>query len=252
MCARPSWPRAGKAERRGRAGRRSATDARLEKEARMDEYVERLEEAVRRFAGPPVLELIRSDPGRALEPYQKNVAATLFFMDLKSFSRQISNLSPGRVFEELNLYFARTADIIVNRRGLVNSLIGDAIFAIFGLEGGPHADDACAAALECRQALASLNDRPDRALVFEAGIGINTGVVLVGNIGSRHKMKFTAIGDMVNLASRMESLTGQYQADILITASTKKSLAGTFTTKELGRVPVKGLGDGIAIYSLEA
>ena len=97
------------------------------------------------------------------------------------------------------------SDVIVRNNGFVDSLIGDSIFAIFGIVNGHHADDACNAAVECLRSLEEFNMGRDSHAKFETGIGINSGKVMLGNIGSKHKLKFTAVGDNVNLASRMES-----------------------------------------------
>ena len=216
----------------------------------MATYIELLEEAVRRYAGAPVLDLIKTGPKQALGFERRNIEATLFFMDLRSFTRYTTQLPADTIMEELNLYFLTVSDLIVRHSGYIDSLIGDALFAIFGLEGGHHADLACAAALECLAALADINERPGRPFPFEAGIGINTGVVTVGNVGSPIKAKYTAMGGMVNLAARMEGLTAKYDTGIIITECTKRKLTKKFAMHELGVIPVKGLDIDMRIHAL--
>lgn len=93
---------------------------------------------------------------------------------------------------------------IINRyNDFIDSLIGDAIFAVFGISNGHHADDACNAALECLRSLDELNMRLDSQFKLDLGIGINSGKVILGNIGSKYRLKFTALGDAVNLASTL-------------------------------------------------
>jgi adenylate cyclase len=218
----------------------------------MDPYVEALERAVTCYAGRPVLERIKADPAHALELSRKNIVATLFFMDVRSFTKVNEKLSSDELLDELNAYFAAVSEIVVRHDGFIDSLIGDALFAIFGLSGGKHADDACAAAVDIGRALADFNRRPERAFPFAVGIGINTGLVTLGNVGSRHKLKYTAVGDMVNFASRLEGLTREYGVTALVSESTRRALTGEFKTSEVGRLKVKGREELVAVYSLEA
>ncbi len=216
----------------------------------MSDYVHLLEEAVRRYAGPPVLDLIKSDPRHALDFGHSNIEATLYFMDLRGFTRYTTQLSADTIMDELNLYFQTVSGVIIRHAGFIDSLIGDALFVIFGLYGGNHADQACAAALECQDALARVNAEPGRHFPFDAGIGINTGVVTVGNVGSAHKAKYTALGNMVNIAARMESLTAEYDARIIISECTRRKLTTPFSTRQLGAVSVKGLDMEIGVHAL--
>jgi adenylate cyclase len=125
------------------------------------------------------------------------------------------------------------------------------IFAIVGISSDNHADDACNAALECLNALGVSNMRPDKK-GLDIGIGINSGKVILGNIGSKYRLKFTAIGDNVNLAARMESSSLQYKCNIILTENTRKLLTKGFNIKELDRVTVKGIEGQLIVYSLHA
>jgi adenylate cyclase len=136
------------------------------------------------------------------------------------------------------------SEIIIRYNGFVDSLNGDAIFAVFGISNNRHADDACNAAIECLRSLDEFN--------MSVGIGINSGKVILGNIGSKYKLKFTAVGHNVNLAARMESETAKYQCPILLTEYTKQLLTMEFNIKELERISVKGLGGQLMVYSLQA
>jgi adenylate cyclase len=216
----------------------------------MNSYVQVLEEAIKQYNGMLVLDRIKSDPASALELNQQNIIATLLFTDVRSFSQITRNISPDIIVSELNNFLSLMSEIIIRNNGFIDSFIGDAIFAIFGISSDRHAEDACSAALECISSLKIFNKRPESKFPFEIGIGINSGIVILGNIGSKYKLKFTAIGDMVNLASRMESLTRQYKCNIILTESTRKLLTSKYNVRELDKISVEGLKANLAIFTL--
>lgn len=218
----------------------------------MESYIKALEEAILQYVGSPVLSRLKADPTNALKPSRQLVDASMLFMDLRSFSQVSKNVLPDKVIDYLNIYLERVSEIIIRYNGFVDSLIGDEIFAIFGISNDHHADDACNAAIECLTSLDKLNIRFGSRPIFDAGIGINSGKVILGNIGSKYKLKFTAVGDNVNLGARMESLTTKYQCHIVITEYTKKLLTMEFNIKELERISVKGLEGQLIVYSLQA
>ena len=218
----------------------------------MKEYVEALEEAIAQYVGLPVLKRLRADPQKALVLYQESIEATMLFMDVRSFSQYAQKLTLDSLMSELNNYLAKMSEIIIRHHGFIDSLIGDEIFAIFGISSDHHADDACNTAVECLNTLETYNKRPDSKVPFEIGIGINSGKVVLGNIGSKYKLKFTAIGDNVNLAARMERTTAQYKCNAIITENTMKLITMDFQTRELDTIDVKGLEGKLSIYALEA
>ncbi len=217
----------------------------------MESYVKALEEAILQYDGLPVLNRLKADPTNALKLSRQLVDATMLFMDLHSFSQVPERVSPDNLVDDLNIYFEKMSEIIIRYNGFVDSLIGDAIFAIFGISNNHHADDACNAAIECLRSLDEFNMRLDSRYKFSVGIGINSGKVILGNIGSKYKLKFTAVGDNVNLAARMESETAKYQCPILLTEYTKQLLTMDFNITELERISVKGLEGQLIIYSLQ-
>jgi adenylate cyclase len=217
----------------------------------MKPYIELLEDAVEQYVGAPVLQRIRTDPSNALAVSQQVVEVTVFFMDLRSFSQWTKGMSPEEIAFELNNYLATVSEILVRHNAYIDSLIGDEVFAIFGLSGTHHADDACSAALECLAALEALNKRPNAKVSLDVGIGINSGKVMLGNIGSRHKLKFTAIGDNVNLGARMERSSAQYGCHVVLTDTSRKLLTLRFETREIDTVSVKGMDAPLLVYSLE-
>ena len=218
----------------------------------MDSYLKALEAAILQYVGSPVLSRLRADPANALQPSRQLVEATILFTDIRSLNDISRNMSQEKLFDDLNAYFERMSEVIIRNSGFVDSLIGDSILAIFGIGNGHHADDACNAAVECLRSLEEFNMGRDSSAKFETGIGINSGNVLLGNIGSKHKLKFTAVGDSVNLASRMESLTKEYRKPILISEYTKKLLTKDFIIEELDGISVAGLDRKLIIYSLQA
>jgi len=218
----------------------------------MESYVKALEEAILQYVGSPVLNRLKADPTNALKLSRQLVDATMLFMDLRSFSQLSKNVLPDKLLDYLNIYLERMSEIIIRYNGFVDSIIGDEIFAIFGISNNHHADDACNAAIECLRSLDEFNMRLDSRPIFDAGIGINSGKVTLGNIGSKYKLKFTALGDMVNMGARMESLTTKYQCHIVLTEYTKKLLTMDFNITELERVFTKGLEGKLIVYSLQA
>jgi adenylate cyclase len=218
----------------------------------MESYVKELEEAILQYVGSPVLNRLKADPTNALKLGGKLVDATMLFMDLRSIPQSSKNVLPDKLLDNLNIYFEKMSEIIIRCNGFVDSLRGDTIFAVFGISNNRHADDACNAAIECLRSLDEFNMRLDSRSKFSVGIGINSGKVILGNIGSKYKLKFTAVGDNVNLAARMESETAKYQCPILLTEYTKQLLTMEFNIKELERISVKGLEGQLIVYSLQA
>ena len=168
-------------------------------------------------------------PADVIDQYFRNPEAMLvgenrelvvLFSDIRSFTTISESLAPEKLVESLNSYFGRMVDIIMARRGIVDKYIGDAIMAFFGAPVG-HPDDgiqAVQSALEMIDAVAEFNRQQleSGGPQFKTGIGINYGSVTVGNIGSERKMDYTVIGDMVNVASRIEGLTKRYGEPLII------------------------------------
>jgi class 3 adenylate cyclase/HAMP domain-containing protein len=197
----------------------------------------------------------------------KNASLAILFSDIRGFTTISESYAdtPDRLVESLNRYFSGQVDIIMNRNGIVDKYIGDAIMAFWGAPV-KHDDDALQsvlAALDMIDGLADFN-KTQRQLglkEFHIGVGINYGLATVGNIGSERKMDYTVIGDNVNLASRMEGLTKTYQAELLITQSLYEELrkpgrdpAGggeTLCFRLLDTTAVKGKSQGVRIYAVK-
>jgi class 3 adenylate cyclase/HAMP domain-containing protein len=177
----------------------------------------------------------------------------LLFSDIRGFTTISEKMQPNEVVESLNAYFRLMVDVIMSNAGIVDKYMGDAIMAFYGapVMTGDEAHQAVKSAFEMIDALRDFNvwqanrGRPE----FRTGIGINYGLVTVGNIGSERKMDYTVIGDMVNVASRLEGLTKLYKQSLIFSESVAQKVSGTFRCRLLDRVVVKGKSSGAGIYT---
>jgi adenylate cyclase len=192
--------------------------------------------------------------GLALGGEEKKV--TILFSDLRDFTPLSERLAPYEVLEILNRYFTRMSQIVDAHGGVVDKYIGDALMALFGvpIEQPDQAARAMAAALEMRAALTELNRElfPDSEYALRFGIGIHTAMVVAGNIGSPQRYNYTVIGDGVNAASRLQSLTRrpEYATDIIVSAATLADAPSRFVTRDLGEAAVKGKEQAMVIHAL--
>ena len=209
-------------------------------------------QALSRFLAPEVVELITSNPeGVRLGGANKKV--TVLFCDIRGFTSMSETMEPEKVVEILNEYFSRVTDVIFDHGGTLDKYIGDAAMAIFGapFSKGNDAANAVNAGIAIQSMISELNrDATERGHPeLKIGVGINTGVVTAGNIGSTKRLDYTVIGDSVNLASR---LCGQAKAgQILVSESTAAELGKTFALSDLPPVTVKGKSQPIKIAAVE-
>lgn len=178
---------------------------------------------------------------------------SVLFSDIVGFTGISERLSPGEVVDSLNHYFDRMVGIIQDRAGIVDKYIGDAIMAFFGAPSstGRDALNGVVAGLEMLGALEEFNvwQRSRGRPPFLCGIGINHGKVTIGNIGSDKKMDYTVIGDMVNIASRVEGLTRYYREPLLLTGAVYKDVKDLIPCRFIDKVAVKGRRSAVSIFS---
>jgi adenylate cyclase len=172
---------------------------------------------------------------------------TILFSDIRGFTAFSERADPQVIVELLNEYLATMCSIIVKHHGHVNKFIGDGILAVFSDEDeDSKAGDHSVRAVRCG---AEMTEAPG---TFVTGVGIHTGSVTVGNVGSSDKMEYTVIGDTVNVASRLESLNKEFGTKLILSEATHQRLGGAIETTLLGEVPVRGKAIPIAVYSVAA
>jgi adenylate cyclase len=179
----------------------------------------------------------------------------ILFSDIRGFTTLTEQMRADHMVQSLNRYFALMVDKIMDRRGIVDKYMGDAIMAFFGAPV-QHTDDALQAvlaALEMQEALKEFNSAQAAAVKpeFRTGIGINYGMVTVGNIGSDRKMDYTVIGDMVNLASRLENLTKVYKQDLIVSQSVYREVRNALPCRLLDSVVVLGKTQPQKIFTVK-
>jgi adenylate cyclase len=183
-----------------------------------------------------------------------DTVATVLFSDIRSFTTITETLGAQGTVEFLNEYFEIMVDCITSEGGMLDKFIGDAIMAAFGIPIG-HDDDEDRGLRAAIAMMTRLNDynqtRLDKGLMaVDHGMGLNTGKIVAGNIGSKKRMDYTMIGDGVNLAARLESACKQYSAHILISEYTIAKLKGTYRTRYIDDVVVKGKTKPVGVYEV--
>ena len=213
-----------------------------------------VKKAFQKYISPAVLEKILKDP-KNLELGGKRQTLTVLFSDIRGFSTYCEKRSPEEIIMMLNEYFSLMTRIVFDHGGTLDKYLGDGLMAIFGAPAHLEIDPAvCAirAAFEMQEQLKSLRERwiLEKKEPFYIGIGINTGPMVVGNMGSSFVMNYTVVGDEVNLAARLEGLTRQFNADVIISRSTYEKVKHEWEVKCLGEVRVKGREQMVEVYEL--
>jgi class 3 adenylate cyclase len=181
--------------------------------------------------------------------------ATLMFTDIRGFTNMSEQLPPERVVSILNAYFSRMVDVLFQYDGMLDKYIGDGMMAVFGapVPHDDHAWRAVQAAIAMRTQLEAFNG--ERVSQGEAplkiGIGIHTGECVVGNIGTERRLDYTAIGDTVNTASRIEGMTKDHGVDILMSAETLAEVRDRVIVRAVPGVHIRGKAEPIDLYVLE-
>ena len=213
----------------------------------------RIKDAFQHYVAPDVIQLMLENPaGVRLGGEEKVLTALL--SDLEGFTSYSEHHTPNEVISVLGDYYAEMTDEVFAAQGTLVEYVGDELFALFGapVTQPDHARRACASALAMQAHRIALGEewakvgRPR----IKARTGINSGNMLVGNIGSKYRFHFGAVGDAVNLASRLEGLNKIYRTEIIISEHTAELVAGSFRLRELDLVRVKGREQVLRIYEL--
>ncbi len=228
----------------------SVTTTKYFAETKRKRFIQR---AFSHYLSPFVIEQLIVDPGRLTLGGEKK-ELTVMFTDLAGFSMVSERFPPEDVVGILNEYFTSMTDIILAHNGTVDKFEGDAVMAFFGapVQTPDHALQAVRAAYEMQLKLKGLwakwkeEDKP----AMPMRIGINTGPMVVGNMGSVNKMNYTVMGDSVNVAARLETAGKLYGSDILIGDETKKAAEGEFAVRELDLARVPGRETPVKIYEI--
>lgn len=179
---------------------------------------------------------------------------SVLFSDIRGFTSVTEKGDPEELVAQLNEYFSSMVATVFRRQGTVDKFVGDMVMALFGapLDDPQHAEHAVAAALDMVGALTQLNRKwaSEGRAPLDIGIGINSGEMIAGNIGSSSIMSYTVIGDNVNLGARLESLNKDYKTRIIISDATRKRLTGNYDIRPLGDVVVKGKTRPVAIFEI--
>lgn len=179
---------------------------------------------------------------------------TVLFSDIAGFTSLSEKIDPEKLTEFLNNYLDLMTGIVFENGGVLDKYIGDAVMAFWGapLSSPNQADQACLTALAMQEVITQKQPIWQKEYGVDLGvrIGINSGEMVVGNMGSNVRFDYTVLGDNVNLGSRLEGINKQYGTKVVISESTLEALAGKFVVRKLDRVAVKGKSQGIMIYEL--
>src|SRR5256885_6808494 len=178
---------------------------------------------------------------------------TVLSSDTRGFTAVSEHAQPEEIVRMLNEYFSSMVDLVFQHKGTLDKFVGDMVMALFGapLDDPDHAEHAVQTAIAMIAELKRLNEQwkaQGRFAELDIGIGVNTGPMIAGNIGSEAIMSYTVIGDAVNLGSRLESLNKQYGTRIIISEATRDSLPTKYALRPLGDVVVKGKTKPVAIF----
>ena len=213
----------------------------------------RIKAAFQHYVSPDVIEQMLEHPEQARLGGQEKVL-TVLFSDLAGFTSYSEKYSPSEIIGILSEYFDSMTEQVFANRGTLTAYVGDELMAIFGapVEEKDHAKLACTAALAMRDARYALAEEFEKIgrPPLRARIGINSGLMLVGNYGSKYRFNYSVLGDQVNLASRLEQLGKTYGIETMIGEGTVELIGNDFLLRELDRVQVKGRKQALRIYEL--
>ena len=213
----------------------------------------RIRESFHQYIGREVADRVYHDDP-ALAGQRRTVS--VMFTDLRDFTTLSEGMAADQVARHLNEYFPMMVEAVQQHRGIINDFIGDAVMAVYGapLDNPEHALDAVRTAGKMQAGLEALNaEWETRGLpTLKMGIGIHTGTVFAGNVGSPKRKKYTVVGDAVNVAARVEGLNKELQTTLLITGETYAALKDVVEVKDCGELKVKGRHQAVRVYEILA
>ena len=206
------------------------------------------------YLSPDVISLIEKDPQKYVRPGGEMKELTVMFSDIRGFTTISEGLTPDELVSLLNEYLGEMTEIVFAHQGTLDKYIGDAVMAFWGspYPQEDHAFRACTCALEMIRSLERLNAKwtAEGRRPISIGIGLNTGLLNVGNMGSAKRLSWTVMGDNVNLASRLEGINKEYHTRIVISEATYRQVEQHFVCRELDKIRVKGKKLPVNIYEL--
>lgn len=230
--------------------------SKIEEISRMDASIAALRIAIRSFSRYVPKDVVKQliQMGQEIVPGGEKEDITVLFTDITEFTPIVESLPMDTLTPLLTEYFDILSKIILKHLGTIDKYVGDGVMVFWGApqKVSHHAEQACLAALECEEALETLNrSRKEKNLPqFHTRIGINTGQVIIGNIGTQERLNYTAIGDVVNTASRLQGINKIYHTQILIGEAVVKKIGDKFLLRPIDDVEVKGKKNKIKIYEL--
>jgi adenylate cyclase len=214
---------------------------------------EEIEHAFGKYVSKAVINEILEHPEKLTLGGERR-EITVFFSDIRGFTAVSERLNAEELVQLLNEYLTHMTDIIIEERGIVDKYMGDAIMAFWGapLDEPDHAVRACRTTLRMNKRLRALQEDWDRRGIpsLHIGAGLNTGDCVVGNMGSTQRFDYTAMGDTVNLGSRLEGVNKMYGTETLISEATYERVKNEFVTRRIDKIKVKGRSAPIMIYEL--
>ncbi|MBZ5646246.1 MAG: adenylate/guanylate cyclase domain-containing protein [Acidobacteriia bacterium] len=214
----------------------------------------KIRHAFGQYVAPGVIALLEQDPERYFKPGGERREITVMFSDIRSFTTIAEDMTPEELVSVLNEYLGQMTDVLFKSWGTLDKYIGDALMAFWNspYPQEEHAMRGASCALNMLDRLAEMNAAWAAAgkKQLSIGIGLNTGPVNVGNMGSEKRLSWTVMGDNVNLASRLEGMTKEYHCPVIVSEFTYEQIRSGFVCRELDRIRVMGKMQPVAIYEL--
>lgn len=206
-----------------------------------------------KYFSKDVVDLVLNNP-ESLGQGGQRMTATVLFADIRNFTQLSTVMQPEQIVELLNRYFSTMVDIIFKNGGTLDKFLGDGLMALFGVPYPIEKPEerAVRTALEMLEALQGINRELEAKgmLRLDIGVGINTGPVVAGNIGSSQRHEYTVIGDTVNLAARLEALNKETRTQVLVSASTHSAIHESFRTRKLGPLRIRGKPEPLEVFAV--